>query len=429
MFCTGGAIPWDALVYITGEITYGGRVTDKWDQRCLSTILRRFFKPDTLNDDYKYSASGIYYAPIYDKLQEFREYIDSLPLLDEPEIFGMHDNANISFQTQETELLVTTVLDMQPRMSGGGTGKSSDEIVYELAAHILQQVVDKLDIDEAKSDMFEPDLRGRINSLTTVLLQEVDRFNRLLAVIKESLKQLQKAIKGFVVMSEELEMIYTAFLNNQVPKLWANAAYPSLKPLSSWVRDLVLRCTFVTQWIKNGPPKSFWISGFFFPQGFLTGALQVHSRKYDQPIDHLTFRYHILPFYRDQEEITEASAKLQYGEELPQDKLLEVPADGILVHGLFMDGFRWDDKLMVVADSLPGEMNSMLPMMHMEPVMDFEASESDYRAPLYKTAARAGTLSTTGHSTNFVVTVDLPSKHDQDYWISKGSALLCQLSD
>ena len=67
---------------------------------------------------------------------------------------------------------------------------------------------------------FQPDSKGRVNSLTTVLLQEVDRFNKLLKVIKNSLVQLQKAIKGFVVMSEELERVYNAFMNNQV---WAPA--------------------------------------------------------------------------------------------------------------------------------------------------------------------------------------------------------------
>jgi len=46
-------------------------------------------------------------------------------------------------------------------------------------------------------------------------------------------------------MSEELEKVYTSFLNNQVPQLWANAAYPSLKPLGSWVKDLVLRLHFI----------------------------------------------------------------------------------------------------------------------------------------------------------------------------------------
>ena len=79
--------------------------------------------------------------------------------------------------------------------------------------------------------------------------------------------ELQKAIKGYVVMSEELERVYTAFLNNAVPQLWANAAYPSLKPLGSWVKDLVLRIAFIDNWIKFGLPKSYWISGFYFPQG------------------------------------------------------------------------------------------------------------------------------------------------------------------
>ena len=131
--------------------------------------------------------------------------------------------------------------------------------------------------------------------------------------------------------------------------------------------------------------------------GFLTGALQVHARKYGLPIDHLTFEYHVLDLYRDQDEVTADTAKLAYGEELEQDRAIgPPPADGILVHGLYMDGFRWDDEEKVVADSLPKVMNTPLPMMHMEPRMDFEAGPEDYRAPLYKTAARAGVLSTTG---------------------------------
>jgi len=134
----------------------------------------------------------------------------------------------------------------------------------------------------------------------------------------------------------------------------------------------------------------------FLVAGFLTGVLQVHARKYGLPIDRLTFEYHVMPMYRDQEEITVASASLGYGQQLEQDKVLKLPNDGILVHGLFMDGFRWDDKHMLLADSLPGEMNSALPMMHMEPKMDFKASSSDYQSPLYKTSVRAGTLSTTG---------------------------------
>lgn len=71
-----------------------------------------------------------------------------------------------------------------------------------------------------------------------------------------SLITLQKAIAGLVVMSEEMDHIYTSFLNNQVPAHWANSAYPSLKPLGSWVRDLALRTSFVQVWeLKRITPK------------------------------------------------------------------------------------------------------------------------------------------------------------------------------
>ena len=92
------------------QITYGGRVTDEQDQRCLRTILKRFFEPRTLTPGYKYSESQIYYAPELGTLPEFREYIDSLPLIEEPEIFGLHENANLAFQVGARSLRLLHVL-------------------------------------------------------------------------------------------------------------------------------------------------------------------------------------------------------------------------------------------------------------------------------------------------------------------------------
>ena len=103
--------------------------------------------------------------------------------------------------------------------------------------------------------------------------------------------------------------------------------------------------------------------------------------------------------------------------------------DGVLVHGIFMDACRWDMDAGLLVDSLPGEMRSELPMMHMLPSMDFVPPKNDYIAPVYKTSVRAGMLSTTGHSTNFVVPAHLPSAQTPDYWVRKGAALLTQLDD
>ncbi|XP_066516038.1 dynein axonemal heavy chain 6 isoform X2 [Hoplias malabaricus] len=429
LYCQSGHIPWDALIYITGEITYGGRVTDAWDQRCLRTILKVFFSPATLEEGYKYSASGIYFAPESDSLKEYSSYIENMPIIDDPEIFGMHDNANLAYQRQETSTVINTILEVQPRTSAVGGGKSNDQVVHELADSILSRIPEKLDMDGASETLFVRDANGRVNSLTTVLGQEVDRFNVLLQVLRVSLNTLQKAIAGLVVMSEEMERIYNSFLNNQVPQHWANSAYPSLKPLGSWVKDLALRTSFIQSWVTKGQPKSFWISGFFFPQGFLTGALQNHARKYNLPIDELNFCFNVLPNYRDQATVTETLKNLGADGELELDQELPSVEDGVLVHGMFMDASRWDDEKMVMEDALPREMNPTLPVVHFKPQQNYTPDSSLYQAPLYKTSARAGTLSTTGHSTNFVVTVLLPSDRPSDYWISKASALLCQLNE
>ena len=80
-----------------------------------------------------------------------------------------------------------------------------------------------------------------MESLSTVLLQEMQRFNRLLIMMRSSLEELQKAIKGLVVMSSELDRMYLSMLNQQVPENWERVAYPSLKPLNYWFDDLLER--------------------------------------------------------------------------------------------------------------------------------------------------------------------------------------------
>ena len=69
-------------------------------------------------------------------------------------------------------------------------------------------------------------------------------------------------IDGLVVTSEKLVLVYKALLNRQILSLWANADYPSLKPLRSWVNDLIYRCAFIDYWIRHGQLKSYWMFGF-----------------------------------------------------------------------------------------------------------------------------------------------------------------------
>ncbi|XP_011495537.1 PREDICTED: dynein heavy chain 6, axonemal [Ceratosolen solmsi marchali] len=429
MFCLRDLIPWDALIYTTGEITYGGRITDNWDLRCLKTILDKFLSSKTLDKDYLYSPSGTYYAPSYATIEEYRTFISKFPLIEDPEIFGMHENANTAFQLKESKLIIEAITEVQPKIGMSKEGKSDSEIAYSLSESIIEKIALQIDIDTCHPDHLKKDKTGRLPSLTVVLIHEVERYNLLLKQIHISMENLQKAIKGFVVMSEELENVFRSLVTNQVPEIWHKVnVYPSLKTLESYIKDLELRIDFIKIWLTEKKPISFWISGLSFPQGFITGMLQTHARKYNIPIDHLKLDFKITNVFLNQEDI-EIVHKTEKKDPAYVYQSLQAPEDGVLIHGLFIDAGKWDSKTQVLVDASKGEMNPPLPVVLIIPVLSLPANDTRYVSPLYKTSVRAGVLSTTGHSTNFVMSILLPASHPQPYWILKGTALLIQITN
>ena len=228
--------------------------------------------------------------------------------------------------------------------------------------------------------------------------------------MKSSLVQLQKAIRGDVVMGQDLERMYNSFLNQKFPKIWSDYAYPSLKPLGSWIKDLIARVEFIYIWLTEGLRPSYWLSSFFFPQEFMTAALKIYARQTKTPIDTLKFRTEVIPKAHHQ--------------------ITEKPTIGVNIHGLFMQGARWDSHRGRIEESEPGALFIEMPVVWLEPVnVDKKQEVIAYSAPLNKTSLRAGELSTTGHSTNFVLYLELATTQNPIHWVRRGVASLCQLDD
>ena len=164
------------------------------------------------------------------------EYTRSLPIVPHPEVFGLHENADITKDNQETQTLFNSILLTLPRQTTGG-GKSPQQVIDELASDILSKLPPDFDLEEIQKQfpvMYE-------ESMNTVLRQELTRFNRLTSVVRKTLQNVQKAMKGLVVMSSELENVFDSMIVGKFPAVWAAKSYPSLKPLGSYITDLLAR--------------------------------------------------------------------------------------------------------------------------------------------------------------------------------------------
>ncbi|GAX80571.1 hypothetical protein CEUSTIGMA_g8008.t1 [Chlamydomonas eustigma] len=398
-------IPFKVLRFLFTEINYGGRVTDDKDRRLINNLVNTFCGPDVLKSGYRFSPSGVYSSTDSTTLKESLEFIKAYPIAPKPEIFGLHENADITCDQNETYDMFATVLSLQPRVASGA-GQSQEEVIMDLCQDILSKMPQQFDMEEVQSKY--PTTYKE--SMNTVLAQECIRYNSLLEVMSKSLRETVKALKGLVVMSPELEAVAYSMYDNQVPEMWAAKAYPSLKPLSSWSGDLIERCRFIALWIQAGTPSVYWISGFFFPQAFLTGTLQNYARKHGVPIDTVSFGFDV-------------------ADSLIPDSVKAGPEDGCYVRGLFMEGARWDAQEHVLGESRPKELFTEFPVVWLKPEQRRKRPASGfYDCPVYKTLTRAGTLSTTGHSTNFVMYMEIPSKQEQGWWVNRGVGLFTSLA-
>lgn len=225
--------------------------------------------------------------------------------------------------------------------------------------------------------------------MNTVLQQEILRFNSLLDRIRGSLVDIQRAIKGEVVMSSELEEVGVALFNNRTPPFWMARSYPSVKPLASYILDFVERLNFIGDWIEKGQPASYWVSGFYFTQSFFTGVKQNYARKHTIAIDKIDFDFKVV-----NEKTTDTTKS---------------PEDGAYIHGLFLEGCRWNAEEEVFDESHDKVLYTKVPSIWLVPAIKAEIPVRHiYECPVYKTLIRFGTLSTTGHSTNYVITLTIP---------------------
>ncbi|GAB1597647.1 dynein beta chain, ciliary isoform X1, partial [Argonauta hians] len=389
-------VPWEDLRYLFGEIMYGGHITDDWDRRLCRTYLEVFMHPDMLSSEL-YLAPDFTVPPNSD-FKGYHAYIDECLPPESPYLYGLHPNAEIEFLTSTSENLFKTVFEMQPQDSGaaGSGGASKDEMVKSILDEITEKLPEQFVMLELMAKV-PPESR---TPYVVVAFQECERMNMLIGELRRTLKELDLGLKGELTITSDMENLGNALFLDQIPVSWANRAYPSLYNLTAWYADLIQRFKELEIWVSDFQlPASVWLGGFFNPQSFLTAIMQQMARKNEWPLDKMCIQC----------DVTKKS----------REDMAGPPREGAFIHGLYMEGARWDSQAGMIGESLLKELTPMLPIVFLKAIpVDKQDGKNVYNCPVYKTKQRGPT---------YVWTFNLKSKECPSKWVLGGVALLLQV--
>uniref|UniRef100_A0A8C7QBC2 AAA+ ATPase domain-containing protein n=1 Tax=Oncorhynchus mykiss TaxID=8022 RepID=A0A8C7QBC2_ONCMY len=396
-------VNWSCLRYMLGEVQYGGRVTDDLDKHLLNTFTRVWFSESTFADKFCFYKG--YTIPKAKNVPDYLLHIETLPLVDSPEVFGLHPNADITYQTNMANKILSTIINIQPKDSGGGGGETREATVQKLANEMLDKLPPDYVPHEVRAHLQK---MGLFQPMNIFLRQELDRMQRIIGCVRSTLTDLKLAIDGTIIMSEDLRDALDSMYDARIPKLWQKISWDSAT-LGFWFTELLERNQQFYTWISSGRPHQFWLTGFFNPQGFLTAMRQETTRMNlakGWALDTVVLHNDVTRMMR--EDVTAP----------PPDDM-----GGVYIYGLFLDGAGWDKRNAKLTESPPKVLFTVLPVVHVYAISTLASDAkrqqgiSLYPCPVYKKPRRT--------DLTFIFSLLLRTFQSPDHWTLRGVALLC----
>uniref|UniRef100_UPI00398E4471 dynein axonemal heavy chain 8-like isoform X2 n=2 Tax=Pristiophorus japonicus TaxID=55135 RepID=UPI00398E4471 len=388
-------VSWNTIRYMLGEVQYGGRVTDDYDKRLLNCFAKVWFSEKMF--DIKFNFYTGYIIPICLNLESYMEYIQTLPITDTPQVFGLHPNADITYQSNTAAEILNTITNIQPKESAGGGGETREATVFRLAHSMLAKLPPDYVAHEVKARLLK---MGILNSMNIFLRQEIDRMQKVITMLRICMSDLQLAIEGTIIMSENLTNALDNIYDARVPAMWKRISWDS-STLGFWFTELLERNSQFSSWIFEGRPNVFWMTGFFNPQGFLTAMRQEVTRAHKGwALDSVTLHNEVTKLMKDEIKIP--------------------PPEGVYIYGLYLDGAGWDRRNTRLTESTAKVLFTMLPVIYIFAINSTAPKDPKlYICPVYKKPQRTDLM--------FITTLCLKTNQPPDHWILRGAALLCDI--
>ncbi|CAF4303925.1 unnamed protein product, partial [Rotaria sordida] len=162
-----------------------------------------------------------YSIPKVKRLDEYIDYVDKFPLIDPPQIFGLHSNADITYSTNRTKSMLEKIIHIQPKEASSNISgiETRDKIVYNLANDMLIKLPKNFIQHEVREKLIN---MGILNPMIIFLCQEIYRIDRVIRTVRNSLNDLQLAINGIIILNDSLRQILDSIYDGRVPIDWVN---------------------------------------------------------------------------------------------------------------------------------------------------------------------------------------------------------------
>lgn len=287
-------ISWRAIRYMICDVQYGGRITDDLDREMFWTYGDLWLTERVFNDkDYNFNSLSEfpYQIPDYPEIQKYHEYINTFPEKDSPIIFGLNVTADLTFRLAESQGMINTLIDTMPKEAGGGSGRTKeDEVREKLEQDLIKQLPENFIEQDYKEKLSAMQIPRGLSAdknvpLNIFLRQEIEQLQTVLDIVRKTMNDMVQAIEGTIIMTADLVDSIDKVFDFRVPTKWqfqSGAEISWLTPsLGGWIKGLIDRHFQLNNWLcKGSRPISFWLTGFYNPQGFLTAAMQEVTRQH-----------------------------------------------------------------------------------------------------------------------------------------------------
>jgi len=340
-----------------------------------------------------------YCIPALGGREKYVAGIESMPGIEAqtPEVFGLHPNAEIDYLTNASKKLWTDLIDLQPRAAGGAGGITREEYIGNIATDIESKMPPLFDLNKLRKDL-EAD---GFSPVFVVLVQELERWEKLNIRMTKSLSQLKKALKGEIAMSNDLDALGSSLFNGQLPAMWRKLTPQTDKMLGSWMSFHLRRQGQYLSWVNEGEPKVMWLSGLSIPETYTAALVQTTCRRYGWPLDKTTLYT----------KVTKYTNPTQVAERM---------TDGCYVQGLYIEGAAWDVENQCLIRQPPKVLVQELPIMMIIPVeLNNLKLHGTIRVPMYITQQRRNAM-----GVGMMMEADLDTREHSSHWVLQGVALV-----